>query len=145
MAAGLLRIGWLLLLGGCTITTGHTIAPYGHEPAEAHALEDKATELCRAHWSGQTPPYSFATDGCSYWPDGNWKDCCVTHDMAYWCGGTFGERLKADRELQRCVKRKSDSAVLSRAMQVGVFLGGGQLLPTSFRWGYGWPYPWAGP
>jgi hypothetical protein len=26
-------------------------------------------------------------------------------------------------------------------MRGGVLVGGMQLLPTPFRWGYGWPYP----
>jgi hypothetical protein len=137
---------WLacIILGGCTIYTGHTIAPYGNVPAEAHKLEDRAAARC-LHWSGDLPPYSFATDGCSYWPDGSWKDCCVRDDMAYWCGGTFSDRLEADSAREQCVDERADSWLLSRTMRFGVFVGGGQLLPTSFRWGYGWPYPGSGP
>jgi hypothetical protein len=34
-----------------------------------------------------TPTRAFLTDGCSWWPDGAWQECCVTHEIAYWCGG----------------------------------------------------------
>jgi len=69
----------------------------------------------------------------------------VEHDIAYWCGGTFSDRVDADRTLAQCVKRQTGSGTLATSMRVGVFLFGGQLFPTSSRWGYGWPYPWSGP
>jgi len=132
-------------LGGCALHTGHTIQPYGRDAVEARKLEDRAIAACRTHQGGQLPPYSFTTDGCSYFPDSTWKECCVTHDMAYWCGGTLSDRMDADRELKDCVYKETGSCVLANGMRTGVFLGGAQLWPTSFRWGYGWPYPWANP
>lgn len=36
----------------------------------------------------------FSSDGCSQFPDGTftqenlWCDCCITHDIAYWQGGS---------------------------------------------------------
>jgi len=27
------------------------------------------------------PPHKFKSDGCSCWPDGNWVECCVEHDL----------------------------------------------------------------
>ncbi|MGF6183941.1 hypothetical protein ABIB42_005001 [Massilia sp. UYP32] len=88
----------------------------------------------------------FSTDGCSRFPDrspgggADWCGCCVAHDLAYWRGGSAGERLEADRALRSCVSAASHSPLLSRIMYAGVRLAGGPYLPTSFRWGYGWPY-----
>lgn len=87
----------------------------------------------------------FTTDGCSRFFDGTpaepelWKHCCTEHDFHYWRGGTFGERREADRELQQCVEEIQDP-VLARLMRGGVRVGGSPYWPTSYRWGYGWPY-----
>lgn len=86
----------------------------------------------------------FTTDGCSDFPDGTpaqktlWLDCCVTHDKAYWAGGTYTERLAADHELERCVAATGEP-VIGGVMLVGVRIGGSPYWPTPFRWGYGWP------
>ncbi|MCW8126383.1 FAD-binding oxidoreductase [Microbulbifer halophilus] len=88
----------------------------------------------------------FTTDGCSAFPDGTaeerelWLDCCIAHDLAYWKGGTYAERLAADRELELCVADQGKPE-LGRLMRAGVRVGGSPFLPTSFRWGYGWNYP----
>lgn len=87
----------------------------------------------------------FKSDGCSLFPDGTptqpylWCACCVAHDLAYWQGGTAGQRKQADLELQRCVKAAAGSDALASLMQTGVRAGGRPQLPSSFRWGYGWP------
>ncbi len=88
----------------------------------------------------------FATDGCSLFPDGTmenetlWRLCCVIHDVAYWRGGTYDERLEADQALQRCVEERGESEI-ARLMYSGVRAGGTPYSPTPFRWGFGWPYP----
>lgn len=88
----------------------------------------------------------FTTDGCSAFPNGTpsdrelWLDCCVAHDFAYWKGGTYAERLAADRELEHCVANQGKPD-LGRLMLAGVRVGGSPFWPTSFRWGYGWRYP----
>jgi len=87
----------------------------------------------------------FTTDGCSAFPDGTaeekdlWLHCCTAHDRAYWQGGTRQERVEADEALRACVAAvgEEDTAEL---MLAGVRVGGTPYLPTSFRWGYGWPY-----
>lgn len=89
-------------------------------------------------------PTPFATDGCSLFPDrlaggADWRNCCVTHDLAYWRGGTRDERLDADHALEQCVAGRA-SRVLAGVMYAGVRLGGAPVLPTPFRWGFGWPY-----
>jgi hypothetical protein len=85
----------------------------------------------------------FRSDGCSLWPDGNYRDCCVEHDKAYFIGGGRKLRAAADGELFRCVRAKGRryNTVVAPMMWVGVRLGGVGWLPTPFRWGFGNPYP----
>lgn len=88
----------------------------------------------------------FASDGCSGFPDGTprqqvlWRRCCVTHDVAYWMGGTYQQRVEADEQLKMCVEEVGEPEI-AQLMLAGVRVGGTPYLPTSFRWGYGWPYP----
>lgn len=88
----------------------------------------------------------FSTDGCSAFPDGTiaqnelWLSCCTAHDIAYWKGGTYEERLTADKALESCVSEIGEPAI-GALMHVGVRVGGSPYLPTLFRWGYGWEYP----
>jgi len=88
----------------------------------------------------------FTTDGCSSFPDGTieqqslWTHCCVQHDLAYWKGGTYQQRLEADEALSSCVYKVGEKEI-AELMLAGVRVGGTPYLPTSFRWGYGWPFP----
>ncbi|MDA7746201.1 hypothetical protein N8878_02575 [Psychromonas sp.] len=88
----------------------------------------------------------FTSDGCSLFPDGTfknndlWWNCCYEHDLKYWQGGTYQQRLDADKELKICVQNV-DEAPIALVMLVGVRIGGTPWLPTYFRWGYGWSYP----
>lgn len=88
----------------------------------------------------------FTSDGCSAFPDGTfkqkqlWLSCCTAHDYAYWQGGTYDERLIADKELQQCVSSVGEPQI-AKLMLAGVRVGGSPYFPTSFRWGYGWSYP----
>jgi len=88
----------------------------------------------------------FTSDGCSVFPDGTfaqkelWLSCCTAHDYAYWQGGTYEQRLTADKQLQQCVANVGESQI-AYLMLTGVRVGGNPYLPTSFRWGYGWSYP----
>lgn len=88
---------------------------------------------------------SFASDGCSVFPDGvpgqkdQWKSCCVDHDLAYWQGGTRGERMAADKTLVKCVA-EAGAPKVATMMKIGVWFGGTPYLPLPFRWGFGWSY-----
>ena len=88
----------------------------------------------------------FTSDGCSAFPDGRndaqklWLHCCTTHDLAYWQGGTYQQRLEADQALQACVRAIGEPEVAA-LMLAGVRVGGTPYLPTRFRWGYGWHWP----
>ena len=93
---------------------------------------------------GITPPHAFTSDGCSGFPNGDWLECCVRHDLPYWMGGTREERANADLALKRCVSDKGHP-VVAAIMHFGVRIGGIWWLPTPFRWGFGWDYPQSGP
>ncbi|WP_019614857.1 hypothetical protein [Psychromonas ossibalaenae] len=88
----------------------------------------------------------FTSDGCSAFPDGTieqnklWLSCCEIHDYDYWKGGTYQQRIDSDKALKRCVTKVGEPEV-ALLMLLGVRVGGTPFLPTSFRWGYGWPYP----
>jgi hypothetical protein len=87
----------------------------------------------------------FTTDGCSDFPNGTpsqkslWLNCCIRHDLAYWKGGTQAERFNADYALQNCVAQTGEVKI-AQLMLAGVRVGGSPFYPTSYRWGYGWPY-----
>jgi hypothetical protein len=92
----------------------------------------------------------FTTDGCSggmswiykkiFRKPPPWEDDCVKHDRAYHAGGTRAERRKADIELMSDVAKRGYPN-LAYAMYVAVRVGGHPLLPTPWRWGYGYDYP----
>lgn len=88
---------------------------------------------------------AFTSDGCSSFPDGTlkqkqlWLSCCIEHDKAYWLGGSYAQRVLADKELKLCVEQVGEKAV-AQLMLAGVRVGGSPYWPTSFRWGYGWGY-----
>ncbi len=87
----------------------------------------------------------FTSDGCSAFPDGTivekslWRKCCVEHDKAYWAGGSVNMRKQADVALKVCVAQVGEPEI-AKLMLAGVRVGGSPYWPTSFRWGYGWPY-----
>ncbi len=87
----------------------------------------------------------FTTDGCSAFPEGTlqqktlWHNCCVQHDIKYWKGGTYDERIAADRDLEQCVSKAGEPHI-AKLMLAGVRVGGSPYWPASYRWGYGWPY-----
>lgn len=88
----------------------------------------------------------FTSDGCSAFPDGTlfqkqlWLKCCTAHDYRYWKGGSYQERIAADKALKSCVAKVGEPEI-ALLMLAGVRVGGTPYLPTSFRWGYGWKYP----
>lgn len=109
-------------------------------------IVDKTAEQVyqQSSLSDPLPVHPFKSDGCSCWPDGDWLECCVKHDILYWQGGTREERKAADLALRTCVTAKGHPLV-GQAMFLGVRMGGVWWLPTPFRWGFGWNYPDSGP
>ena len=121
--------------------THHTPALYRDDRLEAARIEGEATARCQVK---PPPSRPFRTDGCTLWPDSVWQQCCVDHDIAYWCGGTKEHRAHADRELRNCVDAHySDwrGPFLGGLMSSTARLFGAPWLPTYWRWGYGRLYP----
>lgn len=95
------------------------------------------------------PKEPFTTDGCSAgmsWifrrvlrQPPPWEHACITHDMAYWQGGTAAERSHADRLLMVRVCLNG-YPVIAFLMWLAVRIGGHPLLPLPWRWGYGHRY-----
>ena len=113
----------------------------------AGAQAAAALSLLFAAAAGADPALRpFASDGCSLFPDralvgkADWCACCLAHDLAYWRGGTTGQRLAADQQFQSCVAASTGDRALAATMYAGVRAGGGPEVNTSFRWGYGWPH-----
>ena len=104
-------------------------------------LQATAEEQCLAKRGAgsELPPRPFTSDGCSLWPDGDWLQCCVAHDIDYWCGGTTAQRAASDLRLKQCVAA-AGHAKTGAVMEIGVYLAGASWLPTPWRWGYGWPW-----
>lgn len=102
---------------------------------------------CAANNNSQSTLVPFSTDGCSLFPNGPigqpdlWLHCCKAHDLDYWQGGTKAQRLLSDLRLQSCVADTGNKKI-AVMMFNGVQLGGSPFLPTPFRWGYGWPFPY---
>jgi hypothetical protein len=82
------------------------------------------------------PPADYQSDGCSMFPDGDYRECCIAHDRDYFVGGTEAERRASDKRLAKCVRGKGHR-LLSGLMFLGVRIGGVSFLPTPFRWGFG--------
>lgn len=101
--------------------------------------------IAACQFSGAKPIKPYTTDGCSKFPEGTrqhrdlWHQCCTAHDQKYWVGGSFDERLQADLELRSCVQSVGEPAI-AELMLAGVRVGGSPWWPSTFRWGYGWPY-----
>jgi hypothetical protein len=128
-------VGLALALSAC-VPRVHRLAPYDEDAHLARQLEDRAAADCAARRGATIPPNPFKTDGCSMWPNSKWVDCCVEHDIHYWCGGSSEERRRADRELRDCVRDYASRT--ASVMYVGVRIGGGPCQPFPWRWGYGW-------
>jgi len=86
----------------------------------------------RVDHSSEINPHAFKSDGCSGFPNGNWVECCVRHDLVYWVGGTREERAAADSALQKCVADKGHP-VIAKLMYSGVRVGGAWWLSTPFN------------
>ena len=86
-----------------------------------------------------TVPADFKGDGCSRFPDGDYADCCFEHDKAYYVGGSWKQRWRADKKLYKCVAAKKgfEHQLIAPLMWAGVRVFGVPCLPTKFRWGFG--------
>jgi hypothetical protein len=132
----------MAITSGCTPTRSMMTGPYpyrGSCVSETQLQSIASTECSAAHPDRRLPSHPFTTDGCTLSPNGSWKECCIEHDIKYWCGGSSAERLNADRVLRSCVRKDSNSLNAALVFS-GVRLGGLALSPFPWRWGYG--YNW---
>ena len=141
------------LMIGLSMVTGRAVhaEPY---PLPRHN-EEVSTEQLKAiirHYGlddiwalidTQPPELPFKSDGCSIWPDTWFKgkdlyEGCFIHDLFYWSGipGDRMGRLKADIWLMMWVAENA-SIELAETMFNGVRVGGGELVNTPWRWGFG--------
>jgi hypothetical protein len=134
------------VIGACTPVRSTLRPPYliaGTWYSEAE-LAARAQQRCLSagRTAARLPPIRFTTDGCTLVPDRANTDCCIEHDMSYWCGGAANLRVAADRELRRCVAIRSGERAAS-TVYAGVRMGGSRWWPFPWRWGYGFPWPHA--
>lgn len=60
----------------------------------------------------------FKSDGCSMWPDGNYRECCVQHDLDAF--NNIPDSI-ADAALFQCVAEQT-SPEWAAVMVLGLFL-----------------------
>ena len=123
------------LVGLCVDKPGFTPRIFWEYPQAVEEVTAIAEYACY-----DEPVLPFSTDGCSASPDGTWVDCCIVHDIRYWCGGSPEDRAFADRELRECVVEKGYGEAHGLITELGVRVGGHPVLPFRWRWGYGHPY-----
>ena len=137
----------LMLAPWTAVNAGTLALPERNETVSLAEIES----ICRhygldalwAHIEADPPELPFRSDGCSVWPD-TWLsgrdlyEGCFIHDLFYW-SGTPGDRmgrLHADIWLMLWVAEHA-SIELAEAMFNGVRVGGGELIETPWRWGFG--------
>ncbi len=103
------------------------------------AAQTKMETVAKTEPIAQTFPANFKSDGCTDFPNKDYLDCCVQHDLAYFKGGSWTARWRADGQLRKCVAAKNGwwHKPVSLVMWSGVRIGGVPFLPTKFRWGFG--------
>jgi len=121
------------------VVGGHTISPYREDEKKSKLLQDRAKKFCKDKHN-RIPTEEFYTDGCSLVPDGTWRECCITHDIEYWCGGSIELKFASDKRIADCVEKKSNK-INGDIYQLGPGLFAWGFTPTWFRWGYGYTYP----
>lgn len=132
------------ILSACTTMEARlSLEPYTKDKQKRNAIELIAEKYCaqkRNHPGTTTvkkqPDFIFTTDGCSRAPDDGWVECCIVHDIPYWCGGSEADRAAADQFLKQCLNKQG--SFFDSLFYAGVRLGGVPWLPTPWRWGYGW-------
>ena len=140
-----LMLAILVMICGCSAKEFSINGPFTQDHLSAKQLIEKATRSCDQKPEDPAESiYPFTTDGCSVVPDGvwgdnAWRECCVLHDIQYWCGGSSEDRLQADRQLQQCIADKG-YPFTGKIFYLGVRAGGHPIWPVPWRWGYGWEW-----
>lgn len=77
------------------------------------------------------------SDGCTMAPDGWWRSACVTHDAAYYNGGSEADRERADKQLRDDMIRSGAPAAVANLYYGAVRVGGSAGSGLPWRWGFG--------
>lgn len=136
-------IAALMAHTGCS-STARVSRRYENDAQALARLARQAEERCAARgFPAGTPTIPFTTDGCTGWSDKVVHQCCVVHDMDYWCGGSREDRRETDSRLRQCAEAaygRDSGPFLGWMMEAGVTAGGSPNLKTPWRWGYGHEY-----
>lgn len=135
----------LALLVHTACSSSGKILPRYEEDSDALArLTQQAEARCADRgFPAGVPTIPFFTDGCTAWPDKVVHQCCVVHDMDYWCGGSREDRKLADSRLRECAEAiygEESGPFLGWMLEAGATAGGSPHLRTSWRWGFGHDY-----
>lgn len=83
-------------------------------------------------------PVPFVSNGCTGFREARFFSCCFVHDFAYWSGGTWTDRRKADGSLRQCLSDISHDkplAYVAFALVRMTTFGGAMV---DFGWGRAW-------
>lgn len=71
---------------------------------------DKVTQAPKRAWDVVV---KYTTDGCSFAPDFNFRDCCVQHDYDYaeYHRESEEKRAKIDSDLHLCIKCRAGAVL----------------------------------
>lgn len=96
------------------------------------------------HIEKHPPDIPFKSDGASVIPDNicdiDLYPAAFWHDVRYWCGTTGDEEGRLMADCQFCMDAMTmcgADANLAMKLFLGVRAGGGEHLPTPWRWGFG--------
>jgi hypothetical protein len=109
---------------------GHSAAPQISSGPAIAAQSDPDTD--RSEMS------SFTSNGCSGFREARFYSCCFVHDFAFWAGGTWGDRGRADRALRGCLLDVSHDWIVTG---IGYMLVRLATIPGYFvadGWGRAW-------
>jgi len=133
----------LLVNANCS-SSGKSLPRYEDNPTELARLAQEAEDRCADRgFPAGNPTVPFFTDGCTGWSDKVIHQCCLEHDMDYWCGGSREDRRQADNRLRKCAENtygEESGPFLGWMIEAGATAGGSPHMRTSWRWGYGHEY-----
>jgi hypothetical protein len=88
-------------------------------------------------WGAMQPWNDSMSDGCTLSPDGSWRQACVTHDRAYYYGGSAADRQRADQQLRTDMIAQGASPAVAGLYYAGVRAGGVPGTGLPWEWGFG--------
>lgn len=86
----------------------------------------------------QSAPIPFTSNGCTGFREKTFFSCCYVHDFAYWSGGTWSDRRRADNNLRQCVRDISHNIPMAYVAYALVRMTSGTGAMFDFGWGRGW-------